>query len=159
MHVSDLSSWQHAHIFGQDRKRPGEVRTLIVIGITSIMMVVEIATGILFGSMALLADSLQRQTSAILLDRQVEESARRKIRGHSPSKAAGILQTTASVRSRPGAHYCRSAFMSFRGGFELRGRHRDSHRLKQQQPVAGYFAGREPGVLMQQSCAKTQPMI
>ena len=48
-------SWQHGHGFGQDQKRPGEVRTIIVIAITGAMMVVEIATGILFGSMALLA--------------------------------------------------------------------------------------------------------
>ena len=47
-------SWQHGHGFRQDQKRPGEVRTIIVIAITGAMMVVEIATGILFGSMALL---------------------------------------------------------------------------------------------------------
>jgi cation diffusion facilitator family transporter len=60
-------SWQHGHGFGQDQKRPGEVRTIIVIAITGVMMVVEIATGILFGSMALLADGLHMCSHAAAL--------------------------------------------------------------------------------------------
>jgi len=60
-------SWQHGHGFGQDQKRPGEVRTILVITITGIMMVVEIATGILFGSMALLADGLHMASHAAAL--------------------------------------------------------------------------------------------
>lgn len=56
-HSTD-SAPNHSHGFGQDRKRPGESRTIIVIAVTAAMMVVEIATGILFGSMALLADGL-----------------------------------------------------------------------------------------------------
>jgi Co/Zn/Cd efflux system component len=60
-------SWQHGHTFGQDQKRPGEVRTIIVIAITGVMMVVEIATGILFGSMALLADGLHMASHAAAL--------------------------------------------------------------------------------------------
>ena len=60
-------SLQHGHVFGQDQKRPGEVRTIIVIGITGIMMVVEIAAGILFGSMALLADGLHMASHAVAL--------------------------------------------------------------------------------------------
>jgi len=59
--------WQHGHGFGQDQKRPGEIRTIIVIAITGIMMVVEIATGILFGSMALLADGLHMASHAAAL--------------------------------------------------------------------------------------------
>ena len=57
----------HSHSFGQDRKRPGENRTLIVIAVTAAMMVVEIATGILFGSMALLADGLHMASHAAAL--------------------------------------------------------------------------------------------
>jgi cation diffusion facilitator family transporter len=63
----ELPSWQHAHGFGQDLKRPGESRTIIVIVITGIMMVVEIAAGILFGSMALLADGLHMASHAVAL--------------------------------------------------------------------------------------------
>jgi cation diffusion facilitator family transporter len=58
---------RHSHTFGQDRKRPGEVRTIIVIAITGTMMVVEIAAGILFGSMALLADGLHMASHAAAL--------------------------------------------------------------------------------------------
>jgi cation diffusion facilitator family transporter len=50
--------WHHEHIFGQDKVRPGERRTLWVIAITATMMVVEISTGLMYGSMALLADGL-----------------------------------------------------------------------------------------------------
>ncbi len=60
-------SWEHGHGFGQDQKRPGEVRTIIVIAITGTMMVVEISTGILFGSMALLADGLHMASHAVAL--------------------------------------------------------------------------------------------
>ena len=67
MHNETIQTWQHSHTFGQDRKRPGEVRTLIVIGITATMMVVEIAAGILFGSMALLADGLHMASHAAAL--------------------------------------------------------------------------------------------
>ncbi|MEK6697289.1 MAG: CDF family Co(II)/Ni(II) efflux transporter DmeF [Candidatus Deferrimicrobiota bacterium] len=48
----------HDHTFGQDRKKSAEHRTLIVIAITLVTMAVEIAAGIAFGSMALLADGL-----------------------------------------------------------------------------------------------------
>ena len=60
-------SWQHSHAFGQDQKRSGEVRTLVVIAITATMMVVEIATGVLFGSIALLADGLHMASHAAAL--------------------------------------------------------------------------------------------
>jgi cation diffusion facilitator family transporter len=58
---------QHDHIFGQDRVRPGERRTLWVIAITATMMVVEIATGLAYGSMALLADGLHMGSHAAAL--------------------------------------------------------------------------------------------
>jgi cation diffusion facilitator family transporter len=67
MKHNERHSWQHGHGFGQDQKRPGESRTIIVIAITGIMMVVEIAAGILFGSMALLADGLHMASHAVAL--------------------------------------------------------------------------------------------
>ena len=57
----------HSHVFGQDHKRPGESRTLLVVVITATMMVVEIAAGILYGSMALLADGLHMASHAAAL--------------------------------------------------------------------------------------------
>jgi len=50
--------------FGQDQVRPGERRTLVVIALTAIMMVVEIAAGLIYGSMALLADGLHMASHA-----------------------------------------------------------------------------------------------
>ena len=58
MHTRDTERWQHDHVFAQDRVRPGESRTLLVVVITATMMVVEIAAGLVYGSMALLADGL-----------------------------------------------------------------------------------------------------
>ena len=58
MHTKTTHQWQHDHVFGQDKVRPGERRTLWVIFITATMMVVEITTGLAYGSMALLADGL-----------------------------------------------------------------------------------------------------
>jgi cation diffusion facilitator family transporter len=57
----------HDHTFGQDRKRPGEVRTLIVVVLTAVTMAVEIAAGIAYGSMALLADGLHMASHAVAL--------------------------------------------------------------------------------------------
>lgn len=62
-----LDRWRHSHSFGQEQKRPGEFRTLIVIAITAAMMVVEIVAGIAFGSMALLADGLHMGSHAVAL--------------------------------------------------------------------------------------------
>jgi cation diffusion facilitator family transporter len=58
MHTNSISKWQHTHVFGQDQVRSGEKRTLVVVLITATMMVIEILVGILFGSMALLADGI-----------------------------------------------------------------------------------------------------
>ncbi len=57
----------HSHHFGQDRRRPGEGRTVAVVLITSVTMVVEVAAGLLFGSMALLADGLHMGSHAVAL--------------------------------------------------------------------------------------------
>lgn len=57
----------HDHAFGQDRVSPGERRTFVVIALTAVTMVVEIAAGMLFGSMALLADGLHMASHAVAL--------------------------------------------------------------------------------------------
>lgn len=67
VHTGDLSPWQHDHTFGQDRVRPGERRTLVVIALTAVTMVVEITAGVVFGSMALLADGLHMASHAAAL--------------------------------------------------------------------------------------------
>ena len=58
---------QHDHSFGQDKKRSGETRTVIVILLTASMMVIEIVAGLAFGSMALLADGLHMASHAAAL--------------------------------------------------------------------------------------------
>ena len=59
--------WDHDHIFNQDQVKAGEKRTLVVIILTATTMVVEITSGILFGSMALLADGLHMASHATAL--------------------------------------------------------------------------------------------
>jgi len=67
MHTEELHRWQHEHTFGQDVRKPGESRTMLVIALTAGMMVVEIAAGLAFGSMALLADGLHMASHAAAL--------------------------------------------------------------------------------------------
>ncbi|KPF66645.1 hypothetical protein IP84_15515 [beta proteobacterium AAP99] len=62
-HQHDIANFQHSHVF--DAGNPtGERRTLAVLLITLITMVVEIITGWLTGSMALLADGWHMGTHA-----------------------------------------------------------------------------------------------
>ena len=67
MHTKSVEPWSHDHAFGQDVKKAGERRTLIVIAITLLTMVVEIVAGIAFGSMALLADGFHMASHASAL--------------------------------------------------------------------------------------------
>ncbi len=67
MHTRSIERWLHEHTFGQDKKKLGERRTLIVIAITAATMIVEITAGIAFGSMALLADGLHMGSHASAL--------------------------------------------------------------------------------------------
>ena len=55
MHTYSLHNWQHHHDFAVIHEH-GEKRTLQVLFLTTVTMVVEIAAGIAYGSMALLAD-------------------------------------------------------------------------------------------------------
>jgi cation diffusion facilitator family transporter len=61
MHRIDPTRWQHSHDYATDSS-VAERRTRIVIAITAAMMVAEIAGGIVFGSMALLADGWHMST-------------------------------------------------------------------------------------------------
>ncbi len=67
MSPDNQTDLQHDHSFGQDKKRSGENRTLIVILLTAVMMVIEIVAGLAFGSMALLADGLHMASHAAAL--------------------------------------------------------------------------------------------
>lgn len=63
----DRWSSSHDHVFDQDRPTANEKRTLAVVGITAVTMVVEIAAGLTYGSMALLADGLHMASHAVAL--------------------------------------------------------------------------------------------
>ncbi|MGB5136460.1 MAG: CDF family Co(II)/Ni(II) efflux transporter DmeF [Prochlorococcaceae cyanobacterium] len=61
MHHHDLQPWRHAHDFSEDRSR-AERNTRIVMLLTAVTMVAEIAAGSVYGSMALLADGWHMAT-------------------------------------------------------------------------------------------------
>lgn len=67
MHSHSAHLWLHDHAFGQDQIKAGERRTLLVIVMTTIMMVIEIGAGMMYGSMALLADGLHMGSHAAAL--------------------------------------------------------------------------------------------
>src|SRR6266852_4244174 len=69
----------HSHIFLGEGHERNERRTWMVIGLCSVMMIAEIVGGILFGSIALVADGLHMSThaSALLLAALAYSYARR----------------------------------------------------------------------------------
>jgi cation diffusion facilitator family transporter len=64
MHSHTLDDWRHDHVFLGAAHDRNERRTWLVVGLTTTMMVAEIAGGTLFGSMALLADGWHMSTHA-----------------------------------------------------------------------------------------------
>jgi cation diffusion facilitator family transporter len=66
MHTHQLEKWQHSHRYEFDYGH-GERNTRRVIALTLFMMVIEIGAGMMFGSMALLADGWHMGTHAIAL--------------------------------------------------------------------------------------------
>ena len=67
MHTRSLTKWLHDHTFDQDKIKAGERKTFIVILITAATMGIEIVAGIIYGSMALLADGLHMGSHATAL--------------------------------------------------------------------------------------------
>jgi len=61
-----IDPWRHSHRFTVDRGG-SERNTWLVIGLTATMMVVEVVSGVVFGSMALLADGWHMATHAAAL--------------------------------------------------------------------------------------------
>ena len=64
MHGPSLQTLQHEHVFLGDNHERNERRTWFVIALTATMMVVEIAAGTIYGSMALVADGWHMSTHA-----------------------------------------------------------------------------------------------
>lgn len=67
MHSHTLADWTHDHVFLGAAHDRNERRTWLVVGLTAVMMVAEIAGGMIFGSMALLADGWHMSTHAAAL--------------------------------------------------------------------------------------------
>lgn len=64
MHAESLDSWRHEHVFlGNDHAR-NERRSWTVVALCGAMMTAEIVGGLLWGSMALIADGLHMSTHA-----------------------------------------------------------------------------------------------
>jgi cation diffusion facilitator family transporter len=95
MDHADRMGWRHSHIFGQDQRKPGERRTFWVIVITAVMMVVEISAGILFGSMALLADGLHMASHAAALTISVFAYVYARRHAHDPRFSFGTGKVNA----------------------------------------------------------------
>ena len=66
MHTHNLKPWLHSHKFAAV-DRGNERRTTIVVGLTAATMVVEIVAGLLYNSMALLADGWHMGTHVAAL--------------------------------------------------------------------------------------------
>jgi cation diffusion facilitator family transporter len=66
MHTDDLSKWVHSHVFDQSNPL-AERNTRLVMWITAAMMVVEIAAGWWYNSMALLADGWHMSSHAVAI--------------------------------------------------------------------------------------------
>ena len=66
MHTHDLSAWTHDHVFDEG-SQAAERGTRAVMWITAAMMVVEIAAGWWFNSMALLADGWHMSSHAVAI--------------------------------------------------------------------------------------------
>jgi cation diffusion facilitator family transporter len=67
MHSHSLDRWTHDHVFLGSKHARNERRTWFVVALTAVMMVGEIVAGIVFGSMALLADGWHMATHAAAL--------------------------------------------------------------------------------------------
>ena len=64
MHHETIEPWRHDHRFLATSHAHHERRTWIVVALTAVTMVAEVVAGLLFGSMALLADGVHMATHA-----------------------------------------------------------------------------------------------
>jgi Co/Zn/Cd efflux system component len=71
MQAKDLSAWTHEHVFNESNP-VAERGTRMVMWITAVMMVVEIAAGWWYNSMALLADGWHMSSRSPVCLRHLE---------------------------------------------------------------------------------------
>jgi cation diffusion facilitator family transporter len=94
MSVHSVEQWQHHHNFNLDTSE-GERRTQWVVVLTAIMMVIEIAAGYLFGSMALLADGWHMGTHVAALAISLFAYRYARINADNPRFSFGTGKVTA----------------------------------------------------------------
>jgi cation diffusion facilitator family transporter len=99
--MADTHSQAHSHVFLGEGHARNERRTWMVIGLCSVMMIAEIVGGILFGSIALVADGLHMSThaSALLLAALAYSYARRYANDQRFSFGTGKLGDLAGFTS------------------------------------------------------------
>jgi len=67
MHTQSIEKWRHDHVFLGAHHADRERRIWLVVGLTTVMMIVEIVGGAIYGSMALIADGWHMSTHAAAL--------------------------------------------------------------------------------------------
>ena len=89
MHNHSVEDWRHDHAFLGEHHGRNERRARLVIALTFIMMIAEVAAGLAFGSMALLADGMHMAThaGALALSAAAYAYARRHL--HNPRYSFG----------------------------------------------------------------------
>ena len=99
--MTDMHLGTHSHVFLGDAHEKNERRTWMVIGLCSLMMLAEIVGGIVFGSIALVADGLHMSThaGALLLAALAYSYARRHAEDERFSFGTGKLGDLAGFTS------------------------------------------------------------
>jgi len=101
MHSQSIDDFRHQHIFLGEAHERNERKVWIVIAICAAMMVAEIIGGILFGSVALVADGLHMSThaGALLIAALAYTYARRYASHHRLAFGTGKLGDLAAFTS------------------------------------------------------------
>jgi len=101
MHSHSIEHYRHSHVFLGESHERNERRTWIVIAICTAMMVAEIAGGLWFGSVALIADGLHMSThaGALLIAALAYTYARRYARDQRLTFGTGKLGDLAAFSS------------------------------------------------------------
>jgi cation diffusion facilitator family transporter len=86
---TEQSFSQHDHVYLGANQHVNEQRTLLVIGLTASMMILEILAGLMFGSMALLADGWHMASHAAALGITALGYAFARRQAHDPKYAFG----------------------------------------------------------------------
>jgi cation diffusion facilitator family transporter len=101
MHSHSIEDFRHSHVFLGDAHERNERKTWIVIAICAAMMAAEIAGGLWFGSVALIADGLHMSThaGALLIAALAYTYSRRYARDERLSFGTGKLGDLAAFAS------------------------------------------------------------